>query len=177
MTEDEVREVVSALLGKTASNRGSPKTLMRLLHGRRFPSTFFAVLEPLLYNAYTYKYAIDILGNMKDAPDCVSDAICAAWERSWERNVPQACDCAFPALQKLGGNDHRLLSMVERAIWVDNYGIHKLCVDTLLGIEGGNELLAKWLESEQARHQHHLYRKLTHRIKTHLAQDSRGDPQ
>ena len=169
MTEEELRHIVAALIGVAPSNRGSPRTLMRLIHRRRFPGAFFHILEPMLHNDLMYKCAIDILGNLKEPPECVSEAIEAAWDRSWTHGVPQACDCAFPALLKLGGNDERLLSMIEKSLVVDNYGIHKLCAETLMQIEGGAKLLSNWSQTVRGQCQCHLHRKLAERISTFLS--------
>jgi hypothetical protein len=117
----------------------------------------------------TRKYAIDIIGRMKGASGDASDAVEAAWVRSWEHGVPQACKEAFRALLRIGNNDERLLVMIAKAMKVDNYGIHKECAETLMKICGGNEILAKWHKTIPGKCDCHLHKKLAAKIAEHLA--------
>lgn len=98
-----------------------------------------------------------------------SDAVEAAWERSWEHGVPQACKEAFRALLKIGNNDERLLAMINKAMEVDNYGIHKECAETLMKIRDGGALLANWSETIPGKCDCDLHKKLAAKIAEHLA--------
>ena len=105
---------------------------------------------------------------MKGASLEASDAVEAAWERSWEHGVPQACVEAFRALIRIGGNDARLLAMIKRAMKVDNYGIHKECAETLMKIDGGKVLLANWGETVPGRCDCHLHKTLAEKVARHM---------
>jgi hypothetical protein len=171
ISESELREIVDAILHDRASSLGKPHELMDSLTRRRLQGEYFSIIEPLLGSKHRIvrKQAIDIVGKMKNAPDCAAAAVEEAWNESWEHDVPQACDEAFRALLRLGGNDARLLTMIDRAMKVDNYGIHKVCAETLMKIEGGDSVLANWSDTIGGKCECHLHRKLSEKIAKHLA--------
>ena len=105
---------------------------------------------------------------MKDASIEASDAIEAAWERTWLHGVPQACQDAFRALLRIGGNDERLLAMIHKAMAVDNYGIHKECAETLMKLDGGNAVLSGWSDTIAGQCDCHLHKKLATKVSQHL---------
>jgi hypothetical protein len=110
-----------------------------------------------------------MVGKLKGASGDASEAVEAAWDRSWEHGVPQACKEAFRALLQIGENDDRLLAMVAKAMEVDNYGIHKECAEVLMKIRGGNEILAKWNETIPGKCDCNLHKNLAAKIADHLA--------
>jgi hypothetical protein len=164
MTELELQEVVDALLGKVSSRRGNHRSLIQSINRKKFPGAYFSILEPLLYNEYAYKHAMDVIANLRDPPAATSDAIEQAWDRSWSQGVPQSCESAFPALLKIGGNDSRLLAMIEKAMQSDNYAVHKVCAENLMKIDGGRQILAEWDKTIRGQCDCHLHRKLAAKI-------------
>lgn len=164
MTETELEEVVDALLGKVSSRRGNHRSLMQSINRKKFPGAYFSILEPLLYNEYTYKYAMVVIANLRDPPAATSDAIEQAWDRSWSHGVPQSCESAFTALLKIGGNDSRLLAMIDKAMQSDNYAVHKVCAETLMKIDGGRRILVEWDKTICGQCECHLHRKLAAKI-------------
>ncbi len=170
MRVEELHELVDAVTQKRRLNRLRPHELVESIHRKRFPADYLPAIEPLLHvtDGATYKYAIDIVGKMKDASTEASDAIEAAWERSWEHGVPQACQEAFRALIRIGGNDERILAMASKALAVDNYGIHKECAEALMQIAGGNGVLSAWSDTIPGQCDCHLHQKLAKKISQHL---------
>jgi len=170
MDAEELQEIVAAIVEKRRHNELRPHELVQSIHRRRFPADYLPVLEPLLHidDGAVYKYAIEIVGKLKNADEAASDAIEAAWGRSWQHDVPQACAEAFRSLLRIGNNDERLLRMVGTAMAVDNYGIHKECAVTLMKISGGNAVLRKWSDTIAGKCDCHLHRKLAEKVDTHL---------
>lgn len=171
MNESELREIVDVIFHNRASTLGRPHELMESLKRKKLPGESFFIIEPLLRSKdrLVRKQAIDIAGKMKHAPDGAADSVEEAWNQTWEHGVPQACEEAFRALLRLGNNDARLLAMIDRAMQVDNYGIHKECADTLMKIEGGDRVLADWGNTIAGKCDCHLHRKLGEKIAKHLA--------
>jgi len=143
---------------------------MASIHQKRFPASCLSIVEPLLHikDGSIYKYAIDIVGRMKGAGEEASAAIEAAWKRSWEHHVPQACIEAFRALLRIGDNDARLLVMVKRTMKVDNYGLHNECAKVLMQIEGGYDMLVNWKDTIPGQCECQLHRKLAAKIEAHI---------
>ena len=171
MNQSELCQMVDVIIQDRASSLGMPHELMDSLVRKRLPGEYFSIIEPLLGSKHRVvrKQAIDIVGKMKDAPDRAAASVEEAWNGSWEHDVPQACDEAFRALVRLGGNEARLPTMIDRAMKVDNYGIHKACADTLMKIEGGDSVLANWSDTIPGKCECHLHRKLSEKIAKHLA--------
>ena len=167
---DELRELVTAVVQKRRHNGLRSHELIDSIRRRRFPAEFLPVIEPLLHvpDAAVYKTAIDIVGKMKNASTDASDAIEAAWERSWKHDVPQAGTESFRALLRIGGNDDRLLSMIQKAMKVDNYGVHKECAEALMKISGGDSVLAGWSDTIAGQCECHLHQKLALKVSQHL---------
>lgn len=167
----ELQDVVNAIVGQKRLGGLRPHELLASIHRRTLPASALPIIEPLLHikDGATYKYAIDIVGKMKGAASDASEAVEAAWERSWEFGVPQACKEAFRALLRIGNNDQRLLAMVAKAMEVDNYGIHKECAETLMKIDDGESQLAKWNETIPGKCDCDLHKKLAAKIAEHLA--------
>ena len=167
----ELQNVVDAIVSRKRLGKLRPHELITSIHRRSFPASALPILEPLLHvqDGVTYKYPIDIVGRMHGASMDASDAIEAAWDRSWQHGVPQACKEAFRALLKIGHNDDRLLAIVAKAMTVDNYGIHKECAETLMKIRGGEQILAKWHETIAGKCDCNLHQKLAAKIAAHLA--------
>ena len=170
MDSEELQKIVTAIVENRRHNNARPFELLDSIHRRRFPADCFPVLEPLLHakDGVTCKYAITIIGKLKQPPAEASTAIEAAWERSWEHGVPQACEEAFRALLRIGDNDERLLRMVDKAMNVDNYGIHKECAMTLMQVTGGDTILSRWSETDAGKCDCHLHKKLAKKITAHL---------
>ena len=171
MDHVELQKVVDAIVGKKRLGEVRPHELVASLHRKSLPANAFSIIEPLLHikDGATYKYAIDMVGKMKGASVEASDAVEAAWERSWQHGVPQACKEAFRALLRIGNNDARLLAMIHKAMEVDNYGIHKECAETLMKLRGGEALLANWNQTIPGRCDCDLHKKLAAKIAQHLA--------
>ncbi|NNJ27634.1 hypothetical protein [Alienimonas chondri] len=170
MNDDELQELVDAVVARRSLNGLKPHQLVDSIHRKRLPADRLSTIEPLLHieSGVTYKYAIDVVGKMKGASVEASDAVEAAWERSWKHDVPQANAEAFRALLRIGDNEDRLLRMIERAMAVDNYGIHKDCVETLLKMERGGPVLANWSDTLAGRCDCHLHRQLAEKIRRRL---------
>ena len=170
MTIVELHELVEAVVQKKRLNGLRPHELVASIHRKRLSAEFLPAIEPLLHvtDGATYKYAIDIVGKMKGASNDASEAVEAAWERMWFNGVPQACTEAFRALIRIGGNDQRLLAMIHKSMQIDNYGIHKECAETLMKIEGGDAVLAKWDDTIAGRCECQLHRKLAGKIEGYL---------
>jgi len=168
----ELRRIVDAIIENKRLDGLRPHELLASIHRKKLPANALPIVEPLLHikEGATHKYAIDIIGKMKGASEQESEA---AWERSWEFDVPQACKEAFRALLRIGGNDERLLKMIDRAMQVDNYGIHKESAETLMKITGGNAVLARWSETLAGQCDCHLHKKLAAKIEDHLKAVSR----
>lgn len=166
----ELQNVVDVIIGKKRTGELRPFELLESIHRRRFPADCLPILEPLLHitDGATYKYAIDVVGRLKGTSQEASDAIEAAWERSWQHGVPQACEQAFRALLRIGDNDERLLAMINRAMEIDNYGIHKECAETLMKINGGEALLGNWSETIPGKCDCHLHKKLAAKVAKHI---------
>lgn len=171
MNLTELQEMVDAIVGNKLHGGLKPHELLQSLHRKSLPASALPIIEPLLRikGGATYKYAIDIVGKMKGASDNAAGAVEAAWERSWEHGVPQACKEAFRALLRLGNNDERLLRMIAKAMAIDNYGIHKECAETLMKIRGGEDVLAKWSETTPGKCSCDLHTKLSAKITQHLS--------
>jgi hypothetical protein len=167
----ELQDVVDAIVGKKRLGGLRPHELMASIHRKSLPAGAFPIIEPLLHikDGATYKYAIDMVGKMKGVSSIASEAIEAAWERSWEHDVPQACKEAFRAMLRIGNNDERLLAMVTRAMEIENYGIHKECAETLMKLSGGKDILAKWNETIPGKCDCDLHTKLASKIAEYLA--------
>ena len=176
MEATELQDIVSAIIANRRHNSLRPHELVDAIHRRRFPGNYFPILAPLLEikNGVTYKYAIDIVGKLKNPPAAASDAIESAWESSWEHDVPQACSEAFRALIRIGGNDVRLLRMINKSMTVDNYDIHKECALALMKIEQGREILENWSDTTAGRCNCHLHKKLAKKICDHLKTDNQS---
>ena len=172
MNSIELQQVVDAIIGNRRLGNLRPHELLESIHRKRkFPTGSFSIIEPLLHitDGATYKYAIDIIGKINNGTsNKASDAIEAAWERSWEHGVPQACNEAFCALIRIGDNENRLLVMIEKAMNIDNYGIHKECAEALMKITGGASLLANWGDTIAGKCDCHLHQKLTAKINQYL---------
>ena len=166
----ELQRIVDAIVEKKRLDGLRPHELMASIHRKTFPPSVLPIVEPLLHvkDGAVYKYAIDMVGKMKGPSADASDAVEAAWERSWDHGVPQACKEAFRALLKIGDNDERLLAMISKALEVDNYGIHKECAETLMKIGGGRALLARWSETIPGKCDCDLHTKLAAKIAQHL---------
>ena len=169
MNESELRTAIEKITAKKhGSSRINPFDILKTIHRKKFPASSLPLLEPLLQHDSYYKYAIDIVGNMKGASTEASNAVEAAWERSWVHGVPQACPEVFQALLKIGGNDNRLLIMIGKSLEVDNYASHRVCADTLMKIPGGRSILKNWCDTIAGKCDCHLHRKLTEKITRHL---------
>ena len=170
MDHSELQQIVDAIVGNKRWGDLRPHQALEFIHRKKFPMEALPILEPLLQSKdmVTYKCAIDMVGNMKGAAAEASEAVEAAWKRSWSFDVPQACIEAFRALLKIGGNDDRLLRMINKAMQVDNYGIHKVCAETLMKISGGDQVLAQWNSSLAGKCDCHLHQKLAKKIDQHL---------
>ena len=170
MEASELQDVVTAIVEKRRHNDLRPYELVESIRRKRFPADYLPILEPLLHikDDAVYKYAIDIVGKLKNASTTASEAIEAAWERSWEHDVPQASTEAFRALLRIGGNDERLLRLVTKAMTVDNYGIHNECAITLMQVEGGDAMLEHWSDTIAGQCDCHLHKKLADKIGRHL---------
>ena len=105
----ELQKVVDAIVEYRRLGELRPHELVASLHRKTLSADSLPIIEPLLYihREAVYKYAIDIVGKMKHASAEASEAIEAAWERSWQHGVPQACKEAFRALLKIGNNETR----------------------------------------------------------------------
>lgn len=171
MDLDELQNIVDAIVGHKCLGGLRPHELLASIHRKSFPASALPIIEPLLHikDCYTSKYAIDMIGKLKGASRDASTIIEAAWERSWEHDIPQACKEAFRGLLRIGNNDGRLLAMVAKAMEVDNYGIHKECAETLMKICGGKEVLAKWNETIPGKCDCYLHKTLAAKIAEHLA--------
>ena len=167
----ELQDIVDAIVENRRLNGLRPHELLASIHRKTLPASALPIIEPLLRikDGATYKYAIDMVGKMKGASSNASEAIGAAWERSWEHGVPQACNQAFRALLRIGNNEERLLAMVAKAMEIDNYGIHKECADTLMKLCGGKDILDKWSETIPGKCDCDLHTKLAAKIAEHLA--------
>lgn len=161
----ELQKVVDATIEKRRHNELRPHELAASLHRKCFPANTMSIIEPLLHirDGVTYKYAIAIVGKMKGASNET------AWERTWEYGVPQACNEAFRALLRIGNNDERLLAMINKAMAVDNYGIRRVCAETLMKVHGGKANLSKWDDTIPGRCGCDLHKKLAARVAAHLA--------
>ena len=166
----ELQQVVDAIVGRRRLGNLGPYELLDSIHRRKLPADSLSIDEPLLHidEASTYKYAIDIVGKIKDASNEAADAVEAAWERSWKHGVPQACQEAFRAIFRIGGNEDRLLKMIERAMGVDNYGVHKECAEILMKMTGGALLLTNWGDTMAGKCDCVLHQKLAAKIRQHL---------
>lgn len=166
----ELQRIVDAIVQKKRLDGLKPHQLMTSIYRKTFPASALPIVEPLLHvnDGATYKYAIDMVGKLKGASSDAADAVEAAWERSWEHGVPQACPEAFRALLRIGDNDERLLKMISRAMEIDNYGIHKECAETLMKIHGGEAILANWSETLPGKCECDLHTKLSAKIAQHL---------
>ena len=176
VTQSELEEVVAALLRKGSPRRGNFRSLIQSINRKKFPGEFFATLEPLLHDESSYKYAMSVIGNLRDPPSAASDAIEQAWDRSWSLGVPQSCESAFPALLKIGGNDSRLLAMIGKAMQSDNYAVHKTCAETLMKIAGGRQVLAEWDKTIRGQCDCHRHRKLAATISQFLSANTDRAP-
>ena len=167
---EELHALVDAVTQKRKYNGLRPHELVESIHRKRFPADYLPAIEPLLHDTdnTTYKSAIDIVGKMKNASTEASEAIEAAFTRSWKHGVPQACTEAFRALLRIGGNDERLLAMIGNAMAVDNYGIHRECAETLMQIAGGNDVLSAWTDTIPGQCDCHLHKKLAAKVNQHL---------
>ncbi len=170
INEGELQQIVDAIVNKRRLGDLKPHELLDSLHRKKLPAEYFSIVEPLLHvkDGATYKYAIDIVGKMKGTSEAASDAVESAWRDSWLHGVPQACTEAFRALVRMGGNDERLISMIEESLLIDNYAIHKDCVDTLMKIEGGNAILKKWDQTLAGQCDCHQHQKLAAKVAQHL---------
>ena len=169
MNETELSQVIESILAKKqGSTRINRHDQLKLIQRKKFPATYLPIIEPLLHHKSFYKHAIDIVGNMKGAATDASDAVEAAWEKSWTHDVPQACNESFRALLKIGNNDQRLLGMIEKAMEIDNYQIHKCCAETLMKIDGGKEVLKAWHTTTPGKCDCNLHRKLTEKVDEHV---------
>jgi hypothetical protein len=165
-----LENVVDAIAGRKRLGKLGPFELLESIRRKSFPAATLPIIEPLLHMENpTYKYAIEMVGKMKGASADASDAVDAAWERSWQNGVPQACKEAFRALLRIGGNDERLLRMINKTMEIDNYGIHKECAETLMKIRGGKAFLANWSETIPGKCHCDLHKKLSAKIAEHLA--------
>jgi hypothetical protein len=167
----ELQNVVDAIVEKKRLDRLRPHELLTSIHRKSFPASALPIIEPLLHikDGATYKYAIDMVGKMKGASRNAFDAIEAAWKRTWEHDVPQACKEAFRTLLRIGNNNERLLAMATRARVIANYGIHRKCAETLMKLCGGKDILAKWNETIPGKCDCDLHRKLASKITDHFA--------
>lgn len=170
MKLEELSEIVEAIVQNRRIGQLKPYDLMQSIYRKKFPGEALSILEPLLHvkNQVTRKEAITMIGNLKQPPELAGKVIEEAWERSWEFDVPQACDEAFRALLKIGGNESRLLAMIDRAMEVDNYGIHKTCAEALMKLSTGRNLLTRWSETIAGQCDCHLHQKLKTKIAKHL---------
>ena len=166
----ELQNVVDAILANRRMGDLGPYELLESIHRKRFSAEALPIIAPLLHitEGATYKYAIDMVGKLKGASHEASEAVEAAWERSWQHGVPQACIEAFRALLRIGDNDDRLLAMITRAMEVDNYGIHKECAETLMKISGSKAFLANWDDTIPGKCDCHLHKKLAEKVAKHL---------
>lgn len=164
----ELQEIVDAITENRRLGDLKPHELLKSIHRKRFPADALPIIERLLHLDSTYKYAIEMIGKLKGASHEASDAVEAAWERSWEFGVPQACGETFRALVRIGENDDRLLAMINRAMEVDNYGVHGLCAEALMKINGGEELLRNWRETIAGQCECHLHKKLATKVAQHV---------
>lgn len=187
MTESELQEIVETICtrakrcaevltstGAIMKHANDPEFDIRgpvaSIHRKKFPASYLPIVEPLLHitEGATFKYAIDIVGKMKGAGEEASAAVEAAWERTWKFDVPQACEEAFRALLRIGNNDDRLLRMANKAVKVDNYGIHKECANVFMKIKGGRDVLLNWKDTVRGQCDCHLHRKLAAKILDHV---------
>ncbi|MCC9602285.1 hypothetical protein LOC67_17155 [Stieleria sp. JC731] len=170
MEASELQAIVSAIVEKRRYKGLRTHELVDSIHRKRFPAEYLPILEPLLdiKDGAVFKYAIDIVGRLKNPSQAASEAVESAWERSWQHGVPQACTEAFRALIRIGGEDQRLLRMVDKAMAVDNYDVHKQCAMTLMKVDGGNAVLEKWSETVAGQCGCHLHTKLAEKIVCHL---------
>lgn len=170
MDLEELEKIVKSIVRNRKLDGKTPYQLMQSIYRKSFPADALPIVEPLLkMDRVTVIDAMQMIGKMKGDTRAASQAIEAAWDRTWEHGVPQTCEWAFPALLRLGENDKRLLKMIRRALKVDNYGIHKQCAEALMKIDGGDAVLEKWDRTIPGKCDCNLHTKLKEKIAKHLA--------
>jgi hypothetical protein len=140
---------------------------------RRLEGSLYPLFEPLLIvqQYVIYKYAITVVGKMRQPPAAAFDAVLAAWQSTWIGNCPQCTIEALNALLKLDQTDPRIIDEITRCLAVDNYQVHKACATALMSIndERSRQVLRDF-ESYLPRHYtERLMLDLLEKIRAHLA--------
>lgn len=103
---------------------------------RKLDGALFPAFQPLLTvkEYVVYKYAITIVGKMRNPPAAAFDAVLSAWQSTWVGDCPQCTEEALGALLALNRTDPRIIEEVQRCLAVDNYQVHKACASALMAI-------------------------------------------
>lgn len=110
--------------------------LIEALARRKLDAPVLPVVRPLLTvkDYVIYKYAITLVGKLRNPPPEAFEAVLDAWQATWLNGCPQCTDEALGALLALDRTDPRLITEIERCLAVDNYQVHKACATALMAI-------------------------------------------
>jgi len=169
MTDSEIAE----LQDLTERRRWSEVSrIVEPLARRKLDGSLFPVISPLLVvtDYVIYKYAIMVVGKMRQPPAAAFDAVLAAWQSTWVGDCPQCSIEALNALLQLDRSDPRIIDEITRCLAVDNYQVHKTCVGALMAIdnERARAILADFESYLPRQYTEQLMVALLAKIRAHL---------
>lgn len=133
-------DIEAAQLRELTENRhwGAVARIVESQSRRKLDGSLFPLFEPLLVvtDYIIYKYAIMVVGKMRQPPARAFDAVLHAWRLTWLGGCPQCSTIeALNALLALALNDPRIIDEITRCLAVDNHQVHKSCAAALMSID------------------------------------------
>ncbi|MCX5724634.1 MAG: hypothetical protein NTX84_09005 [Nitrospirae bacterium] len=170
MNESEIAELQDLIAKRRWSD---VSRIVERLSRRKLNGSLFPVFLPLLTvkDYVIYKYAIMVVGKMRQPPADAFDAVLAAWRSTWLGGCPQCTIEALQALQQLDRTDPRIIDEITRCLAVDNYQVHKTCAAALMSInnESARQVLQDFETYLPRQYTEKLMVDLLAKIRDHLA--------
>lgn len=133
MTESETSELHAAIAQR---HWRRVSAIVEKQQRRRLDGALFPLFAPLLKvkDHVIYKYAITIVGKMRNPPAEAFDAVLNAWRDTWIGSCPQCSGEALSALISIDALNPQIISEIERCLSVDNFQVQKECAQALMKI-------------------------------------------
>jgi hypothetical protein len=163
----ELRELIEQRRWRDVSRIVEPLA-RRKVSGELFPviSTLVTVKQYVID-----KYAITIIGKMRDPPPEAFDVVMNGWRSTWTGDCPQCTKEALKALVALDPTNLQIIDEIKRCVAVDNYQVQKESALALMSInsEEARQVLEEFESYLPRQYWEKLVVDLLQKIRDHLA--------